>query len=1087
MRGSPPKLQVLVVEDSPDDAELMIHALRHLKWEVAWRRVETETAYLTQLEEPVDLILADFTLPQFGALRALELLKERGPNIPFIVVSGSIGEDVAVTLLQRGADDYLLKDRLGRLGEAVRGALHRRELEREKQRALEALRESEARFRRLAENAPDVIYRYRLAPDPGFDYVSAAVKNITGYSPQEFYDDPALGGPLIYPGDRQLPHVAKQPFLTQWQRANGTISWTEQRNVLVRDEEGNPVAIEGVARDVTERQQRQREQEAIASIASALRAATTRDEMLPIVLEQACTLLQAKSAALMMRDSARDVLVVELAHGAWRQATGWSLPPAVGITGHVLATGQPYVTENVRSDSLFSQTELLKSVEPNGPAVYVPFVAQGESLGVLAAGRPLPFAPEEVQLLTAIADIGASALHRASLLEQTERRLQRLVALHDIGHAINSNPELQVTLDVVLEQVVRQLRVDAAAVLLLNDDRQLVHAADVGFRTGEITQTKVALDEGRVGRAAAERRMIFISELAAVGSAFARHQLVAREKFISYYAVPLLAKEEVKGVLEIFHRERLQRDVEWENFVELLAGQAAVALDNADLFSQTRRLLHQTERQARQVRQIMDAVPEGILLLDAQHQLVLANPAAETILATLVGDDWEGVVSHLGKRPLAELLEPPTEDFPWHELRLSQTEQVFEVAARPVGEQAQVEGWVLVLRDVTEERRQQQYLYKQERLATVGQLAAGIAHDFNNIMSVITLYGEALVRLPEHPRREKYLDTIVEQARHAADLIGQILDFSRASVLDRSRMDLVLFVGDTVELLRRTLPENINISFSSDQEDYFVEADPTRLQQVLMNLAVNARDAMPRGGELSIDLSALTLAPGQRPPLPAMEAGTWVCLAISDTGIGIPPDVLAHIFEPFFTTKEQGRGTGLGLAQVHGIVKQHGGEINVESQTGEGTTFTIYLPALELPQSANPLQNDRLSASGSGQMLLLVEDSRPTLEALAETLEDLNYLVLTATDGEEALRLFSEYADEIELVISDLVMPAMGGAELHARLREIKPDISIVVMSGHPLKDYDNRLLSANEVDAWLEKPFAVSDFAQTVKKVLGK
>jgi two-component system, cell cycle sensor histidine kinase and response regulator CckA len=290
---------------------------------------------------------------------------------------------------------------------------------------------------------------------------------------------------------------------------------------------------------------------------------------------------------------------------------------------------------------------------------------------------------------------------------------------------------------------------------------------------------------------------------------------------------------------------------------------------------------------------------------------------------------------------------------------------------------AQQAGWVLILRDITEERQHQEYQQAQERLATVGQLAAGVAHDFNNIMAVISLYAELILKSGDPgPQNRERLLTISQQAERAASLTGQILDFSRRSVMERASFEIVPFLKESVNLVQRTLPENILIGFVCDDDQYLVNADPTRLQQVLMNLSLNARDAMPAGGELRLELTGLNLEPNQRPPLADMQPSKWLVLTITDTGAGIAPDHLLHIFEPFFSTKPPGRGTGLGLAQAYGIIRQHGGHIAVSSQVGRGATFQIYLPGLALNDHSGrgPDDAEDLSLHGRGETILLVED-----------------------------------------------------------------------------------------------------------------
>jgi signal transduction histidine kinase/DNA-binding response OmpR family regulator len=557
----------------------------------------------------------------------------------------------------------------------------------------------------------------------------------------------------------------------------------------------------------------------------------------------------------------------------------------------------------------------------------------------------------------------------------------------------------------------------------------------------------------------------------------------------SSLAAPMSLMGRIIGVFETQSTEPSSYGREHITAMRMAANLAAVTLDNA-------RLLRQTQEQALQVQRIIDTVPDGVFLLDEEHCILVANPVAAKHLELLAGAGLNDVLTSLGSRPISEVLRQAPEDQPWAwtEVSFPQGQRTFEAAAQPlkktsarVPDAAQIEGWVVVLRDVTEERQLQEHLQTQDRLATVGQLAAGIAHDFNNVMAIITLYSSTLAKKPDHPNRGNYLTTIGSQARHAANLIGQILDFSRASVIARIRLDLVPFVKEVVKLLKRTLPENILIKFETEEKECPIEADPTRLQQVLMNLAVNARDAMPDGGQLSMTLSQLMLNPGKQPPLPGMAAGGWVCLAISDTGTGIAANVLPHIFEPFFTTKKPGQGTGLGLAQVYGIIKQHDGEIGVKSKTDRGTTFTVYLPLMDAREPVTVEMAEQFPAlpTGGRETILLAEDNLDTLQAIQETLETLGYRVLPAGNGREAMALFMRHKGIVDLVLTDMVMPEMSGVEFYQALEASHPGVKVMIITGYPLADDGRQLLEHGAV-AWIQKPFSTGDLALKIREVLG-
>jgi PAS domain S-box-containing protein len=495
------------------------------------------------------------------------------------------------------------------------------------------------------------------------------------------------------------------------------------------------------------------------------------------------------------------------------------------------------------------------------------------------------------------------------------------------------------------------------------------------------------------------------------------------------------------------------------------------------------KLVQRLGEHAREVQKIVDTVPDGLFLLSADRQVSLTNPVADEYLAELV-DNGPDRLDRLGNKPVAELLTPPPKG-QWHEIRCKG--HVFEVIARSTDRDSKPANWVVLLRDVTERRNVQDLARRQERLSAIGQLAAGIAHDFNNIMSVIVLYTDMLLRTPDLSEEvNERIQTVSNQAKEATYLIQQILDFARASVLEQVALDLVPFVSGIVQLMHRMLPESIQIDFVYDKDDYVISADPTRIQQVIMNLLINARDAMPQGGTITIRLDRVRVGHQGGAPLHTMEKGDWVHISVTDTGSGMDPDTLARIFDPFFSTKPAGRGTGLGLAQVYGIVKQHAGEIDVTSELGGGTIFDIYLPMH--PASEIVVSEDRVESVtlGQSETVLLVEDDPVVLASLTEGLRSLNYKVLQADDGQAALSLLQAHDGEISLVLSDFVMPQMGGRALLAVVRRQYPKVPMVMLTGHPLDRELDELLSEGLSD-WLLKPPPLEKLAAVIARVIAE
>jgi signal transduction histidine kinase len=461
---------------------------------------------------------------------------------------------------------------------------------------------------------------------------------------------------------------------------------------------------------------------------------------------------------------------------------------------------------------------------------------------------------------------------------------------------MSASLDLEATLDVLLEQVTLQLNVDAADLLLLDQQTQVLeYAAGRGFRSPALTHVRLPLGEGHAGSAALERRIVHIPDLVEDQGAMARALLLAGEGFISYYGVPLVARGQVTGVLEIFHRAWLDPDAEWLSFLEAMAGQAAMAVENARLFAETRRLLRHTQEQSDQFQMIMDTVPAGMLLLDDQYRILLANPLAQAYLADLARLESGEILSHLAGRDIQDLLQPPSE-VGGHELTVpGPPRHVFQVNGWPIQAGPQGDNWVLVIEDVTQERQVREQLREQDQLAAVGQLAAGIAHDFNNILTSIIGFAELARFQPETPTPiDADLERIIHEGQRAAHLVRQILDFSRKSISERRSLYLAPLLKETTKLLERTIPESVHIGLEIDPGEYVLKADPGQLQQVLTNLAINARDAMPSGGELTFRLSHLALEPHEQPPRPGMAPGDWLVLAVSDRNVAAYLRALLH-------------------------------------------------------------------------------------------------------------------------------------------------------------------------------------------------
>jgi CheY-like chemotaxis protein len=374
-------------------------------------------------------------------------------------------------------------------------------------------------------------------------------------------------------------------------------------------------------------------------------------------------------------------------------------------------------------------------------------------------------------------------------------------------------------------------------------------------------------------------------------------------------------------------------------------------------------------------------------------------------------------------------------------------------------------------------------LLEARKLEGLGTLAGGIAHEFNNILTGIMGYAELLSDgIEPSAVTRPYVDKIADLSHRAASLVSELLTFSNRMPSERHPVHLLPLVGEAVRTLRRTLPETIDIQWKASDRVATVKADISQVQQLIMNLASNARDAMPRGGSLVVALEDVALdAAASRLHLNA-RPGRYVRLSVRDTGTGMTPEVREQIFDPFFTTKDIGKGPGLGLATVHGIVKAHDGFISVSTELGKGSEFDVYLPAME--PAEGPQEVVSQAPHREGKTILLVEDDLAVLDVGREMLKSLGYNVLTARDGEEGLNTYRASGNEIDLVITDMEMPKMTGMDLCKALWRIDPQLKVILASAHNVREREAQLLTTG-VRGFLQKPFGMRNLETTIRQAL--
>jgi len=681
----------------------------------------------------------------------------------------------------------------------------------------------------------------------------------------------------------------------------------------------------------------------------------------------------------------------------------------------------------------------------------------------------------------AIYSIGRDVTERKRAEQGLLRANRRLEILNTMWREIAAVRSPREVVEAALNRLIELLPCDYASVTVADPqsrestvfvaagDEQLGPKPGITLPLGSMTKCGLNDDSG----------LNHCQDLAADGSGCP----MTRDRFGDAAAGCVCASLQAQGVwtgdLHLVSRSPRSFESEDLEVAGEVAGVIGVALHQGRL--RTELADHEQRLQA-----LVDNLPEGVVCVDSDYRVTLANPPGLNLLRVIADAEVGDVVHDLLGQPLSELIGVSSDD-PHRTVTVeSDDHRTFELGVVDLaGDLRGVGGLIIVIRELTRELENRKRLEQSDRLASVGQLAAGIAHDFNNMLQAISGLAQLIHGDDELPSSviEK-AKGISRQGQRGARLIRQILDFSRTSVNERRPLRFELIIKETVRMLEQILSEEVRISTEIEPGEFVVEADPTQVQQVLMNLAVNARDAISGGGELKISLDRVLFADDEPRPFPQMGPGEWLRLAVRDDGGGMSPEVAERVFEPFFTTKEPGKGTGLGLAQVYGIVKQHEGFIDLETEPGVGTAFLIFLPF-----SRNEVREDvgagaATAKVGEGELVLLVEDEAPVRDVIHEMLESLGFEVVTAGSGNEALQVFERFKSDVRIVVSDVALAGFGGVEVSKRVREMSPDIPVVLMSGYPLDDEARSELSAGKTD-WISKPFTSEQIGAMIGRVL--
>ena len=1010
-------LRVMIVEDSPDDMTLLVRILRKSGFELSFERVETEDSMRSALlEKPWDIILSDYRMPTFDGLRALAVLKETGLDIPLIIVSGTIGEEIAVGAMKAGACDYVMKDNLPRLIPAIQRELKEAASREEKKKGERELRQSEDRYRMLADSMEDVIWQ--ITPEMVFTYVSPSIKKQRGYDPSEI-----LGRPIwefitpdsIEPIKARVAERFKlllsdrgsfvtEPYVTEQIRKDGATVWTETITTPVFNDEGQLIAFQGVTRDITDRK----------------------------LTEEALRLSEEKYR-----------IVVEKAHEgiliAQEGILSFVNPGALQIVG--------YDPEEVVSKPF---TEF---IHPNDRDMVLQRHLRRIKGEELPSRYSFRIVRKDGQIRWVEIDSG---------LVSWEGRPAALFFMTDITERKRMEDELRQS-----EEWYRSLVEDSFDGIFVQKGPKIIFANSrlyemLGYSEGEL--------EGM------DHWLVYHPDYQEITCDRATARMRG-EQVTPQYEVLLQKKDGSSLFGEISARPVKVR------------GESGIQVWIRDISGRKR-----SEEVQKRLATAIEQSIESVMITDRDGIIQYTNPAFEHIS----GYQKEEVIgrstrflksdrhdSSYYKDQLASIRSGK----PWKGRLVSQRKdgQLFyeDVAISPVRDSSgQIVNFVDVGHDVTEQVELQKQLLQSQKMEAVGTLAGGIAHDFNNLLQVVLGYSDFLLSQkqttdPEYDELRK----IYQAGKRGADLVQNLMMFSRKVEPNLRPVNLNDEVVQVQKLLSRTISKTIKINLHLGGDLEFVEADISQVGQILMNLGVNARDAMPDGGTLTIETMNIELYEDYCSTHLEVKPGRYALLTVSDSGHGMDKETLSHIFEPFFSTKEAGKGTGLGLATVFGIVKQHKGHVTCYSEPGHGTTFKIYFPAVQKGKDSETPTIERPIRGGT-ETILLVDDEDVLRDLGISILTRFGYEVITAGNGKEALDIYQREGQRISLVILDLIMPEMDGRQCLVEILRVNPNIKVLIASGHSENGatYSHRESGAR---GFVEKPYNQKILLELVREIL--